>query len=73
MSTSYIFFKGILVSIFSGTLLFNYLYNFFNIIALKQLAAWFIVGFMLLWLLSGFNFFLKRYKFGKFTTAVQRF
>ena len=73
MSTSYTFFKGILVSIFSGTLLFNYLYNFFNIIALKQLAAWFIVGFMLLWLLSGFNFFLKRYKFGKFTTAVQRF
>lgn len=49
------------------------LVDFFAISFLKQLAVWFVVGCLFFWLISGFNFFLKRYRFGKFTSALQRF
>ena len=47
--------------------------NFFYINLLRQLAIWAIVGLLFFWLISGFNFFLKRYRFGKFTSAILRF
>lgn len=39
----------------------------------KAAAIWVLFALFGYWLLSGFNFFLKRYRFGKFTTAIQRF
>lgn len=40
---------------------------------LQHLAAWFIFGNIFFWLMSGFNFFIKRARFGKFTARLQRF
>lgn len=40
---------------------------------LKIMATWFIVFMLFYWLISGFVFFTKRYKYGKFTSAIQRF
>ncbi len=49
------------------------LVNYFSINIFRQLGAWIIVGLIFFWLISGFNFFIKRYRFGKFTSAIQRF
>lgn len=49
------------------------LLDYYNINFTRQIAIWFVVGIMFFWLMSGFNFFLKRYRFGKFTSAIQRF
>jgi hypothetical protein len=37
------------------------------------MLAWICVLMLGYWLISGFVFFIKKYQFGKFTTAVQRF
>lgn len=37
------------------------------------LFQWFAMGMFTYWLISGFVFFIKKYRFGKFTAAVQRF
>lgn len=39
----------------------------------KIVAFWVIFGMVAYWLLSGFVFFIKKYQFGKYTTAIQRF
>ncbi len=39
----------------------------------KILFQWVVVIMVLYWLMSGFVFFIKKYRFGKFTTAIQRF
>lgn len=49
------------------------LINFYYINLLRQLAIWAIIGLLFFWLISGFNFFLKRYRYGKFTSAILRF
>lgn len=49
------------------------LLDFYNINFVRQLSVWFVVGALFFWLMSGFNFFIKRYKYGKFTGAIQRF
>lgn len=59
----------LVVSIFLGILLLNY----FSVNFLKNLAAWLVVGLIFFWLMSGFNFFVKRYRFGKYTSPIQRF
>lgn len=69
----YQFFKTTLIALLVALLLMYYLILFFSITLLKQLAIWFLVGILFFWLMSGFNFFLKRYRFGKFTSAILRF
>lgn len=49
------------------------LINFFKIEIYTNIGIWGVLGFFFLWLMSGFNFFVKRYKNGKFTGAIQRF
>ncbi len=39
----------------------------------KTVFVWIVVAMFSYWLLSGFVFFIKKYQFGKFTSAVQRF
>lgn len=59
----------VIVSLLCGVILLNY----YSVNLLRNIAGWVVVGFLFLWLMSGFNFFLKRYRFGKFTSAIQRF
>lgn len=40
---------------------------------LKLLFAWFLVLNVGYWLISGFIFFIKKYKYNRFTSAIQRF
>ena len=69
----YSFFKTVIVAgvlaVYLGVLLLNY----FSTNFLRSLAGWLVVGFLFFWLMSGFNFFIKRYRYGKFTSAIQRF
>lgn len=45
-----------------------------HIISLNKLAfIWFCVIMFFYWLISGFVFFIKKYQYGKFTSAIQRF
>lgn len=69
----YNFFKSSIIAISLCTLYFIYTVFFFKIQFLKQISVWFVVGMLFFWLISGFNFFLKRYQFGKFTSQIQRF
>jgi hypothetical protein len=39
----------------------------------KIVAFWVIFGMVAYWLLSGFVFFVKKYQYSKYTTAIQRF
>lgn len=39
----------------------------------KIVAFWIIFGMVAYWLLSGFVFFIKKYQYSKYTTAIQRF
>lgn len=39
----------------------------------KNLIQCVILFFFFYWLMSGFNFFIKKYKFSKYTSAIQRF
>lgn len=39
----------------------------------KTVFVWILVAMFAYWLLSGFVFFVKKYQFGKYTTAIQRF
>ena len=39
----------------------------------RIVVEWFLVSMSFYWLISGFVFFGKKYKFGKFTSAIQRF
>ena len=39
----------------------------------KLMLSWICIIMFVYWLISGFVFFFKKYQFGKYTTAVQRF
>lgn len=69
----YNFFKTTLVAVLAMLVYFLYTIFFFKIQFLKQLSVWFVIGMLYFWLMSGFNFFLKRYQYGKFTSQIQRF
>ena len=69
----YTFFKTCLLASIVIGFYISFIIYFFKLNLLKQLGVWFIIGFFFLWLISGFNFFLRRYRFGKFTSAIQRF
>lgn len=62
----------ILPSILS-IIFFVILLDYFSVDFLRQCAVWAVFGFLGFWLFSSFNFFIKRYRFGKFTSAIQRF
>lgn len=56
----------------------SFIYFFFSLFYLqldftKQLAIWFILLVFFYLLMSTFNNFLNKYKYGKFTSAIQRF
>ena len=58
--------------------LMSFVYFFFSLFYLqieftKQLAIWFILLVVFYLLMSTFNNFLNKYKYGKFTSAIQRF
>lgn len=69
----YNFFKTTLIVLLCTLIYFVYMIFFFKIQFLKQLSVWFVIGMLAFWLFSGFNFFLKRYQYGKFTSQIQRF
>lgn len=69
----YTFIKTVFIALVCSLIYFLYTIFFFKIQFLKQLAVWFIIGMLFFWLISGFNFFLKRYQYGKFTSQIQRF
>ena len=65
--------KWILISF-----IISFLYFFFSLFYLqleftKQLGIWFILLIFFYLLMSTFNNFLNKYKYGKFTSAIQRF
>lgn len=65
--------KTIILPLIVSLIMIFLLINFFKIEIYTNLGIWGVLGFFFLWLMSGFNFFVKRYKNGKFTGAVQRF
>lgn len=69
----YKFFKNFIISFFIGIFFLYYTFFLFKLSFIKTLANWLCFGLFIFWLLSTFNFFLKRYKFGKYTSAIQRF
>lgn len=69
----YTFLKTTIVAVLLMFVYFVYTIFFFKIQFLKQLSVWFVIGMIYFWLMSGFNFFLKRYQYGKFTSQIQRF
>lgn len=59
-------------------LIVSFIYFFFSLFYLqleftKQIAVWFIILTVFYLLISTFNNFLNKYKYGKFTSAIQRF
>ncbi len=73
MGVFYTFFKTTILAILLTFVYFVYSVFFFKIQFLKQLSVWFVIGMLYFWLMSGFNFFVKRYQYGKFTSQIQRF
>lgn len=66
-------FKTVLLPLLISSLLVIILIDYFYLDIVTYGGIWVIVGFLFFWLMSGFNFFIKRYRFGKFTSAIQRF
>lgn len=69
----YDFLKSLFLVFIIATIYFCYMCSYFQINFLQQLAVWFVLGNLFFWLISGFNFFIKRALYGKFTSAIQRF
>ena len=65
--------KTFILALALALFFFIYLNITLKVSFLQHLAAWIIVGNIFFWLMSGFNFFIKRGRFGKFTSALQRF
>ena len=69
----YNFIKTVAIPVIVSLFMLFLLINFFKIEIYTNIGIWCVLGFFFLWLMSGFNFFIKRYKNGKFTSAIQRF
>lgn len=65
--------KYILIPSVLSLFFYSFLQNFYSINLSRQLALWFIIGMLFFWLFSGFNFFIKRYRYAKFTSVILRF
>lgn len=66
-------FKNVIIPLVAAFVFFIYCLVIFKFTILKVVGGWLIVLLFAYWLLSGFNFFLKRYRYGKFTSSLQRF
>lgn len=73
ISSFYNGFKNIFLPILLTSVILLVIIDFYNINFTRQVGIWFVIGILFFWLISGFNFFIKRYKYGKFTGAIQRF
>ena len=69
----YKFFKNFFLSALIGFIFLYYSFFFFKLSFIKTLFNWIGLGLFVFWLLSTFNFFMKKYRFSKYTSAVQRF
>lgn len=69
----YGFFKNSIVPLIVAFSFFFFSFFFFKLSFLKTLANWGVFSLFVFWLLSTFNFFIKRYRYGKYTSALQRF
>lgn len=72
----FLFYEGVktfILSILISMIFFVMLLITMKVTLLQHLAIWFIFGNIFFWLMSGFNFFIKRARFGKFTARLQRF
>ena len=65
--------KWIFLGLFLGSLYFFISLFYLQIDIAKQIAIWYIILILYYLLISIFNSFLVKYKFGKFTSAIQRF
>ena len=65
--------KWILTPLLISALYFYFSLFFIQIDVTKQISVWFIVLVIFYILMSTFNNFLNKYKYGKFTSAIQRF
>lgn len=65
--------RSIIIPLVISLVFFIILLDFFSVDFLRQTGVWAVFGFLGFWLFSSFNFFIKRYRFGKFTSAIQRF
>lgn len=69
----YFFSKRTLLPITIGVLFIFFNFIVFKLSFLRVGANWFAIFLFVFWLLSGFNFFTKHARYGKHTTANQRF
>lgn len=65
--------KWILVPFIISIIYFYSSLFFIQIDFTKQIAVWFVIMVIFYILMSTFNNFLNKYKYGKFTSAIQRF
>lgn len=70
---NFFFFKKSVISVCIGFLFFVFSFIFFNLSFLKNFSYWLLIIIFVYYLFSTFNFFIKRYKYSKFTSALQRF
>ncbi len=66
-------FKWILFSLVISIVYFIISLYYIQIDIAKQIALWYISGVIIYLLMSTFNSFLIKYKYGKYTSAIQRF
>ncbi len=69
----YFFAKKTLVPLLIAALFIVFSFILFKLAFLRVGSAWLAIFFFVFWLLSGFNYFLKHYRYGKYTSANQRF
>jgi hypothetical protein len=65
--------KNIIIPLIISLFLILFFFDFFKLFSFKYLSIYLSIFFIFFWLFSCFNFFLKRYRFGKFTSSIQRF
>lgn len=65
--------KSVILPLVLAIITFIILLDFFSVDFLRQVGIWLVFGFLAFWLFSSFNFFIKRYRYAKFTSAIQRF
>jgi hypothetical protein len=69
----FIFFKNFIIGIVLSFLFLAYTFYFFKFTLVKTIANWVFLLLLFFWIFSTFNFFIKRYRFSKYTSAIQRF
>lgn len=68
-----LFFRFWVISLLLFTIIVYYFLIFRSLPFNKILFEWFIIIMVAYWVVSGFVFFIKKYRFSKFTSSIQRF